>query len=276
MSSDSSIEIKQGKRFAFGKNWSRFIDVLDEDRVLEAETSLQAMLKLERLDGMTFLDVGSGSGLFSLAAWRLGATVQSFDYDAQSVATTNKLRNKYCTDEAKWQIETGSVLDAGYLAGLGQYNIVYSWGVLHHTGDMWQAMENIIPLVASDGLLFIALYNDQGGISRFWRSVKRFYCSGKIGQISVVLTFFPVFALAGFISDLLKKKNPLKRYSEYRKKRGMSIIHDWIDWLGGYPYETAKPEDVFEFYTKHGFVMTKLVTRQSLGCNEYVFRKIAN
>ena len=270
---DSSTEIKRGDRFAFGENWSRFVEVLDDDRIAEAELSLKSMLRLERLDGLTFLDVGSGSGLFSLAAWRLGAKVYSFDYDNQSVATTFEIRRRYCDDDSLWKIEVGSVLDAKYLSHLGQFDIVYSWGVLHHTGSMWQAMENVSNLVAPKGKLFIALYNDQEYISKFWLKVKRLYCSGSMGRLCVILFFFPLFAMTGLIGDCLRQRNPLLRYTEYRKKRGMSLTHDWIDWLGGLPYETAKPEEVFEFYFKREFTLSKLVTRQSLGCNEFVFHR---
>ena len=274
--SDSSLEINKGERFAFGKNWSRFLDVLDEDRIHEAEISLQSMLRRERLDGLSFLDAGCGSGLFSLAAWRLGAKVHSFDYDPQSVATTLEMRRRYCSDKDLWQIETGSVLEPDYLSGLGRFDIVYSWGVLHHTGDMWQAMSNVTSLVAPGGQLFIALYNDQDFISRFWFKVKRLYCSSLLGRMIIIPVFFGFFAMGGLVGDSLRKKNPLRRYTEYRKSRGMSVIHDWIDWLGGYPYETAKPEDVFDFYLERGFNLTKLVTRQSLGCNEFVFVQSAD
>lgn len=129
------IEIQHGERFAFGDNWSRFLKVLDENRIREAEVSIKSMLGLDRLDNLTFLDAGSGSGLFSLAVYRLGAKVYSFDYDPQSVATTHELRRRYGKNEDLWQIDTGSVLDNEYLRSLGQFDIVYSWGVLHHT---WQ------------------------------------------------------------------------------------------------------------------------------------------
>ena len=129
------IEEKQKKRrFAFGKNWRNFVKHVDGDRISEAENSLRAMLDVERLDGMRFLDIGSGSGLFSVAAHRLGATVVSFDFDPQSVESTKLLKKEYSTGNTEWTIREGSALDAGFLDGLGKYDIVYSWGVLHHTG----------------------------------------------------------------------------------------------------------------------------------------------
>src|SRR5437016_6038307 len=154
MNSGQAIEIESGSRFAFGENWARFLIVLDEDRIRLAEGSLREMLKVDHLRGKSFLDVGSGSGLFSLVARRLGATVRSFDYDQQSVACTQELKRRYFPGDADWIVEEGSILDNDYLASLGKYDIVYSWGVLHHTGAMWQALENVSHLVAPQGLLF--------------------------------------------------------------------------------------------------------------------------
>src|SRR5256886_15826578 len=135
--SSHAIEVAHGQRFEFGKNWSRFLTVLDDSRFARAEESLKAMLELEDLEGKRFLDVGSGSGLFSLAARRLGARVHSFDYDPRSVACTSELKRRYFAEDPEWVVEEASVLDRQYLATLGRFDIVDSWGGLDHTGAVW-------------------------------------------------------------------------------------------------------------------------------------------
>src|SRR5690242_8743787 len=135
----NAAEIARGERFQFGQNWSQFLPAIDEERIQRAETSLKEMLEVESLEGKTFLDIGSGSGLFSLAARRLGARVHSFDFDPKSVYCTTELRKNYFRDDDSWKIQEGSVLDAEFMKSLGHYDIVYSWGVLHHTGNLWTA-----------------------------------------------------------------------------------------------------------------------------------------
>jgi 2-polyprenyl-3-methyl-5-hydroxy-6-metoxy-1,4-benzoquinol methylase len=270
-SSDTSAEA----RFGFGENWRRFLDVLDDDRIRVAEESLKTMLDVDSLAGKSFLDIGSGSGLFSLSAMRLGAErVHSFDYDQSSVNCTLELKRRYFPDDPRWTIERGDVLDSAYLESLGAWDIIYSWGVLHHTGDMWKALGNVAGMARPGGRVYISIYNDQGGNSRRWTRVKQLYNTGPAGRAAVLGTLVPAFALRSFAIDVLRRQNPLDSYREYYRERGMSRVHDWVDWLGGYPFEVAKPEEVLALFRDRGFSLEGLKTcGGGLGCNEYLFRR---
>jgi len=269
-------ELRAGERFAFGANWARFLGVLNEDRIAEAERSLQEMLDVKDLRGKSFLDAGSGSGLFSLAARRLGARVHSFDYDPLSVACTAELRRRYFPDDADWVVQQGSVLDTDYLNSLGQWDIVYSWGVLHHTGAMWPALKNVVPLMRKGGSLFIAIYNHQRFMSPVWLQVKRLY--NKLpGPLRWLVLLPSLVWLWGprTIYDLLRGK-PFETWRNYARHslRGMSAWWDVVDWVGGYPFEVAKPEEIFDFYRDRGFSLRRLMTcGGSLGCNQFVFAR---
>lgn len=259
-------EIETGERFGFGANWSRFLRHLDDERIREAEQSLQQMLGLQSLQGLHFLDAGSGSGLFSLAAHRLGASVHSFDYDPQSVACTRTLHQRYASDDAPWRVEEGSVLDAQYLASLGAFDVVYSWGVLHHTGQMWTAMDNISQRVKPGGRLFISIYNDQGGISRYWTGVKRLYNRNALARALLIALYTPYFIGLRWVYRRLTGRG--------RVERGMTLWYDMIDWLGGYPFEVAKPEEVFRFLHARGFTLREMRTAGRTGaCNEFVLQR---
>jgi 2-polyprenyl-6-hydroxyphenyl methylase/3-demethylubiquinone-9 3-methyltransferase len=203
-------EVRAGQRFEFGRNWRKFLWAIDEERIREAERSLAEMLEPTILRGVRFLDVGSGSGLFSLAARRLGAKVHSFDYDPESVDCTRELKNRYCPGDDEWIIEAGSVLDKQYLESIGKFELVYAWGVLHHTGSMWAALENVLARVAENGRLFTAIYNNQGWKSVIWRGVKKTWCSGCLGRAAVGSVFIPLFALAEVSKNLLSGRNPLR------------------------------------------------------------------
>jgi 2-polyprenyl-6-hydroxyphenyl methylase/3-demethylubiquinone-9 3-methyltransferase len=265
-----------GSRFRFGRNWRRFLLVLNDDRIRVAQESLRALLGGETLEGKAFLDIGSGSGLFSLAAIRLGAArVHSFDYDTDSVECTRELRRRYFPNRTDWQVEQGSVLDRAYMHALGMWDVVYSWGVLHHTGNMYEAFANTAPRVAQQGRLIIAIYNDQGWRSQGWWWVKRLYNANSFGRAAVLATFIPYGVTGALAVDIVRGRNPVARYASH--VRGMSHLHDWVDWLGGFPFEVASRCGVEACFKAYGFSLEKLSSCGSKhGCNEFVFRKCAS
>ena len=282
---ESRDHFELGKRFRFGRNWRRFLRTVDDRSIREAERRLTDFLGVSSLSGQTFLDVGSGSGLHSLAARSLGAEVVSFDYDPESVEAARQLRSRFDLGSDKWLIEIGSVLDTEYLKSLGKFDVVYAWGVLHHTGAMWEALERVQMPVKEGGKLYIAVYNDSGAESRWWLKRKKRYCE---------LPFFlrPAYFLWIYVPMELKYNNVLrslcrgridqvlrkigkyaKEWNEYKKNRGMSRFHDMIDWLGGYPYEFAEAEDLVCFYEAAGFKLLRLDRNDGTGNHELVFVK---
>ena len=257
-------DVARGKRFAFGVNWSRFLSTITEERIKGAEKALKDMLQIVNLMDKDFLDIGSGSGLSSLAARRLGAKVHSFDYDSMSVSCTKELKARYFPSDPDWIVDKGSVLDTSYLKSLGQFDIVYAWGVLHHSGAMWQALDNVCSLVRPGGQLFLAIYNDQRWISSYWRFIKLLYNENFALRLLVICFHLPYLYVLRLFYRILTKRRELDR--------GMSLWHDMLDWLGGYPFEVARPEEVFDFCFNRGFTLTKLETCGARhGCNEFVF-----
>ena len=265
----------EDRRFRFGSNWLDFSELIDDGRIAEAELSLQRLCGTDRLDGLRFLDIGSGSGLSSLAARRLGARVFSFDYDENSVACTARLRDGQRPGDDGWCVDRGSILDATYVASLGEFDIVYSWGVLHHTGAMGEALKQASRLVAPGGLLSFALYR-KTFLCAAWRYEKRWYAGASTGaQARARSLFLSAMRLAFGVT-----RKDFKSYvANYRSNRGMSFEHDVHDWLGGYPYESITPAEVAAFMVPIGLEHVRSFTQPSSigllgsGCDEYVYQK---
>ena len=265
--------------FAFGKNWQAFLNRVDGRHVEASRRGLQRLLRRDSLDGVAMLDLGCGSGLSSAAAHALGADVTSVDVDADCIACTETLRRRFASETRRWRIRRGSVLDPDFMASLGQFDLVYSWGVLHHTGDLATALRHAVDAVSSPGgELAIAIYNDQGGSSRRWRAIKRGY-----GKLPTWFRPIYVAAIAGVFevrfaaARLLQLRNPLP-LADWRSKlndRGMSAWHDWVDWIGGDPFEVATPEAIIMPMIDRGLELKNLRTVGSgWGCNEFLFRRV--
>ena len=262
------------RRFKFGENWLKFTADLRPEQIAEAATSLSRLLGATELDGRSFLDVGCGSGLFSLAARRLGAKVRSFDFDPDCVLCTQALRDRYYPDDRYWIVERGSILDSGYTARLQNFDIVYSWGVLHHTGAMWTAVERAAGLVAPSGMLVIALYR-KTPLCWAWHLEKRAYVSAP----PLVQSMFRGAYKAAFCAGKAAQgQNPFRYVRDYKSNRGMDWHRDVDDWLGGFPYESAKAEAVKSRMLQFGFSTIRSFERPAgiglfgTGCDEFVFQ----
>ena len=272
--------MKNADRFAFGKNWRSFLDSLSEDRIEQAIKSLQTSLQTKDLEGRRFLDLGSGSGLFSLAANRMGATVVSVDFDPQSVACTQSLKDTCGDDSRSWDIHQGSVLDSDLMNQLGSFDVVYSWGVLHHTSDLCRAIQLASQRTSADGLFFIAIYNDQGRSSRQWLRIKQVYHRLPSGLRPMWVGLIASIYESKFaIARLVSLQNPLP-FADWRAKkqdRGMSVWHDWVDWIGGLPFEVATPDQIINLLCQTDFLLQRIKTvGNGWGCNEYVFRRLSD
>lgn len=266
---------QNSKHFSFGKNWQLFLESLNSERINNAKKSLFNFLGKDNIKGRTFVDIGCGSGLFSLAAYKLGVKrIVSIDIDEFSLSCVSQL-NKSEGDPKNWEIKKGSALDIEFIENLGKFDIVYSWGVLHHTGDMYLALKNITNLVNKNGKIYIAIYNDNQialeGTSEFWVKLKKYYNHSNNfvkNKIEYLYIFYYIVGL------MVGGKNPIKYIQNYKTLRGMNYWTDVKDWLGGYPYEYATTMQIIDYFGALGFKCTKLNPARSIGCNEYLFEKV--
>jgi 2-polyprenyl-3-methyl-5-hydroxy-6-metoxy-1,4-benzoquinol methylase len=258
-------------RYGFGKNWAEYIEKnFSEQRVEESRRHLADFIRAESLKGLAFLDIGCGSGLHSLAAHRMGAErILSFDYDHESVATTEKI-HQYAGAPANWTVMQGSVLDKEFMATIPKSDIVYSWGVLHHTGNIWTAVRNATLPMKPNGLFYIALYSSDNYVDpppEYWLKIKRKYNrAGALGRRLMELQYVMRFLV---VPELKAGRNPFDVMRKYGA-RGMTYWTDVKDWLGGYPMEFASLQETQVFCKDElGLDLVNVLTGQ--GCTEYLF-----
>jgi 2-polyprenyl-6-hydroxyphenyl methylase/3-demethylubiquinone-9 3-methyltransferase len=273
-----SVSTDTGKLvFPFGQNWERFLARISEQRIQQARESVASFLGMTDLRGKSFIDIGCGSGLFSYAAFLLGAErIVSFDADPFSVTCARYMREK-AGQPANWTVLQGSVLDTEFLSSFQGFDIVYSWGVLHHTGSMWEAIRNSARLVPRNGMYYIALYNRIEGKwgSEHWVKVKRFYNTSSVPVKRLVEFYYTLTHPVG--RQVLRLRNPFKALKNYGGERGMHWKTDLVDWLGGYPYEFATVDEVFTFMKKEfpSFTLENIKTEPNLGNNWFLFKNRA-
>lgn len=277
-------------RYGFGKNWDDYIKKhFSDERVEISRKHLLSFLKQDDLNGKSFLDIGCGSGLHSLAAYRSGAEkIYSFDYDPDSVATTKKLK-EFAGNPPYWEVYQGSALDKEFLDTIEPADFVYSWGVLHHTGNMWDAMDNVVRLGKKGGLYYIALYDYEAHVNpapksklngwlfhvhpatpEFWLDVKqRYNKSSEKEKRKMELWYIWNFMLYGTI---LAIPVLLFRIFSYKRSRGMAFYNDVKDWLGGWPMEFAKRADVKQWAEKNGLEILTMKTGEAN--TEYLFKRL--
>jgi 2-polyprenyl-6-hydroxyphenyl methylase/3-demethylubiquinone-9 3-methyltransferase len=267
-------------RYRFGANWKDFVaTALNEARIANAVASMRQLLGVETLAGETFMDIGCGSGLFSLAACLLDAErVISFDIDADSVATSRWLRDEKKIPGSRWAVEQGSVMDAAWMASLPACRVVYSWGVLHHTGRMYDAIDAAVGKVGPGGQLAISIYNRverKPDSSAMWWKIKRFYNQAPRPVRGLMEAAYVANHAA---TRLITLRNPFPAYTDTAGdgRRGMDFMHDVRDWLGGFPYEYATAGELFAYvHRKHGLTLEWLRTGDGNICNEFLFRRPA-
>ncbi len=266
------------KPYWFGRNWKQFLDEdYSEERVSAAVSSLRSVFGDNGLTNKTFMDIGCGSGMFSLAALRLGAArVVSMDVDRDSVECCRRLCGQMIEgDRRSWTVILGSILDTDLVNELPMSDVVYAWGVLHHTGNMWRAVENAGRLVRPGGAFVIGIYNWQGGRrgTVTWQKLKKWYCHASRWQSRMWECAYVAWKLSHM---MLVLRNPIAHVRTYKQNRGMSWFRDVSDWLGGYPYEAATPGDVLDFVrSHHGFQLVRQRINCGLGVSEFLFTNVA-
>ena len=267
---------KKNIRYDFGRNWNDFSQNISEEQIEYAENAIKNLIPV--IKGKTVIDIGCGSGLHALAFLRLGAkSITCIDYDENSIKTTSILLKRFYKNKKKYVVKQMDILSSDYLKNLSpnKFDIVYSWGVLHHTGQMFKAIDNTCNLVSENGHLAIALYI-KTKFCRFWSFEKRLYSSLNYLRLFIKIPFF-VLLLTAYVFK--KRHMPWTVLKNYKIERGMSFYYDIDDWLGGYPYESVSHKEIISFLSKKNFLCFKHFNTHNRfglfgsGCGQWIFKR---
>ena len=261
-------------QFDFGENWSDFsANALTSERIRQAREEFAGFMArgTAGIVRKSFLDIGFGQGLSLLSAASMGAVAVGCDLNPKCAQVLERNRGLFPELAAHAiPVVVGSILDPATVEALRKlapdasgYEIVHSWGVLHHTGRMWQAIDHAAALVRPGGALFLALYN-RHWTSPAWTAIKFAYVRAPSWlQRAIVAALYPVILGAKWA---VTRRNPM------RMDRGMDFYYNVVDWVGGYPYEYASLQEVTRHLEGLGFAL-RVATPAGVptGCNEYVF-----
>jgi len=262
-------------QFDFGQNWTEFsANAANPERAAQARSHFESLMGGIPLAGSSFLDIGFGQGFSLLSALALGAKAVGCDINPKCHSVISSNRRLFPdAEEMPIELHVGSILDgatvkalraSAAVAGRG-FDVVHSWGVLHHTGDMKLAVANAGSLVGPDGYFVLAIYNRHWS-SRPWLAIKFLYVhSPRWLQRMMVGVLYPAIWLAKWA---VTGKDPKS------KERGMEFFYDVVDWVGGYPYEYATIEEMEQLCSPLGFSLVRAIPAiVPTGCNELIFRK---
>jgi len=234
-------------------------------------SDFKILMNNENISGKTFLDIGFGQGLSLLNATTLGAKTVGCDINPKCKEVLELNKQKYpALKDTTIPVVVGSITEKETVERIKTYNnkfdIVHSWGVLHHTGKMWKSIDICSDLVNNNGELIISIYNKHWS-SASWKLIKWFYnISPQFIRWFMIKIFYLIIMIAKF---LVTMQNPLK------KERGMNFYYDIIDWIGGYPYEYATLDEITDYICKKGYVLiSKKKAQVPTGCNEFIFRRV--
>jgi hypothetical protein len=266
----------ESRHFAFGKNWNDYSQTINNGMISEATQNLNRLLGNMDLTNVKVLDIGSGSGIHDVAFLRMGCeSLVAFDFDLDSVKTTEKIIKQNYTG-SNYQVYRDDILSLKYIP-IAKYGLVYSWGVLHHTGNLEEAIRNSCGLVDVGGYFAVAVYR-KTRLCNFWRIEKRFYSQApRWIQLLFEALYVSVFAIKFTMID--RRSNFFQYVSRYEQSRGMKWIYDVRDWLGGYPYESISAQDLIDKFSELGFTLEIEFSSDpglgllGSGCDEFLFRK---